>query len=243
MLGFLQKFSIFCFLDNHHYNFHKSYDCLAGAGVFRSVGSEGGGVLQQIDALHQSTGDWMFGHVCYDMKNAIEELASHHLDGIGFPDFVFFVPEIVFLVHNDELHIGVVGNWDPRSIYDEMTFEEPAVVTLQGPVLFKERFTKAEYLATVQQLRQHMLRGDCYEINFCQEFFAEGTAIDPAAVYRKLSDGSPNPFAAFYRWQDRRGREQRQLMRIRRCPLCGLCAVVSEHGYRTHLALCERRVT
>ena len=49
--------------------------------------------------------------------------------------------------------------------------------------------------------------------------------------------------SAFYRWQDRRGREQRQLMRIRRCPLCGLCAVVSEHGYRTHLALCERRVT
>jgi para-aminobenzoate synthetase component 1 len=51
----------------------------------------------------------------------------------------------------------------------------------------------------IQQLKQHILRGDCYEINFCQEFFAEGVVIDPVRLYLQLSRISPNPFSAFYR--------------------------------------------
>jgi para-aminobenzoate synthetase component 1 len=52
-------------------------------------------------------------------------------------------------------------------------------------------------------LRQHILRGDCYEINFCQEFFAEGTEIDPLYIYNQLANLSPNPFSVFYKVIDR----------------------------------------
>jgi para-aminobenzoate synthetase component 1 len=64
---------------------------------------------------------------------------------------------------------------------------------------FIPRFTRAEYLSTVSALQQHILRGDCYEINFCQEFYARPAQIDPYATWRALSLASPNPFAAFYR--------------------------------------------
>ena len=33
--------------------------------------------------------------------------------------------------------------------------------------------SKDEYLQTIAQLQKHILRGDCYEINFCQEFFID----------------------------------------------------------------------
>jgi para-aminobenzoate synthetase component 1 len=52
-------------------------------------------------------------------------------------------------------------------------------------------------------LKQHILRGDCYEINFCQEFFATEATIQPATVYERLSRISPNPFSALYRVQDK----------------------------------------
>ena len=42
------------------------------------------------------------------------------------------------------------------------------------------------------------MRGDCYEICFCQEFFSENVEIDPFSVFKKLSELSPNPFSAFY---------------------------------------------
>ncbi|HEY4335717.1 MAG TPA: chorismate-binding protein, partial [Puia sp.] len=72
-----------------------------------------------------------------------------------------------------------------------------------NPIQFTPRFTREEYLSTVEALRRHILRGDCYEINFCQEFFAQPAAIDPYATWWALSQASPNPFAAFYRLDDR----------------------------------------
>ena len=42
----------------------------------------------------------------------------------------------------------------------------------RSPVL-KSRFSKEEYKETIQKLQQHILRGDCYEINFCQEFYSD----------------------------------------------------------------------
>ncbi|HWK02933.1 MAG TPA: anthranilate synthase component I family protein [Puia sp.] len=70
------------------------------------------------------------------------------------------------------------------------------------PLALHPRFTRDEYLATVTALRQHILRGDCYEINFCQEFFAHPAHIDPILTWFSLSRASPNPFAAFYRLEE-----------------------------------------
>jgi para-aminobenzoate synthetase component 1 len=65
------------------------------------------------------------------------------------------------------------------------------------PVSIQQRVSKKEYIETIEQLKKHILRGDCYEINYCMEFFAEGAVIDPLSVYQKLSTTSPNPFSCF----------------------------------------------
>ena len=203
MLNFIKKFSIFCFLDNHKYDFNKSYECIAGAGVVYPVISGGINNLRDVDQVQRNAGDWVFGHVSYDVKNEIENLQSSNPDGIGFPDFFFFVPEIVFILTANELKIGVHSSIDAQKIYDDIISSEPIKNINYPSPLLKARFTEKEYLKTVQKLQQHILRGDCYEINFCQEFYANDTVIDPLLVYRKLSDLSPNPFSAFYKYEDK----------------------------------------
>jgi para-aminobenzoate synthetase component 1 len=79
----------------------------------------------------------------------------------------------------------------------------PAAPASVAPFEFIPRFSKDEYLATIEALRRHILRGDCYEINFCQEFYAQPAEIDPYATWWALSQASPNPFAAFYRLDQR----------------------------------------
>ncbi len=54
-----------------------------------------------------------------------------------------------------------------------------------GPQI-NQRFSKTQYISTVEKLRQHILKGDCYEINFCQEFYAENIEMDPVELYLKL---------------------------------------------------------
>jgi para-aminobenzoate synthetase component 1 len=64
---------------------------------------------------------------------------------------------------------------------------------------FTARFTPAEYRERVAGLQRHILRGDCYEINFCQEFYSQPADLDSLAAWWSLSQASPNPFSCFYR--------------------------------------------
>jgi para-aminobenzoate synthetase component 1 len=198
LLDFAKKFSNFCFLDNHDYEFDKSYDCIAGCGVIRSVTSGEKSNLSSLDQFKSENNDWIFGHVSYELKNEIESLSSNNKDGIGFPDFYFFVPELIFILSKETVKIGIYGNIDSTRIFQEIISIIPDKNVIEKPVL-KSSFSKEEYLKTIEKLQQHILRGDCYEICFCQEFFAENIEVDPVNVFKRLNEISPNPFAAFYK--------------------------------------------
>nr|MDQ3073301.1 anthranilate synthase component I family protein [Bacteroidota bacterium] len=52
-------------------------------------------------------------------------------------------------------------------------------------------------------LRDHIREGDVYEVNLCQEFYADGVEIDPGALFRRLVQLSPNPFSGFLRFGEK----------------------------------------
>jgi para-aminobenzoate synthetase component 1 len=62
----------------------------------------------------------------------------------------------------------------------------------------QQRLSRDQYLDAVQTLKKHIARGDCYEINFCQEFFVDNIRLDPVQAYQRLARVSPNPFSAYY---------------------------------------------
>ncbi len=203
MLNFFRKFSIFCFLDNHGYEFDKSVEWVAGAGSLNTFMAGDGVSFTDIDLFIKSNSDWIFGHVSYDFKNQIEELHSSNPDGIDFPEFLFFIPEIVFILKANELSIGVCDGYNQTQIFEEIISFEPQKLDQFKEVIFQSRFSKHEYIETVKKLQAHISQGDCYEVNFCQEFFAEDITIDALRIYLNLSKLSPNPFAAFYKYKDK----------------------------------------
>ncbi len=72
-------------------------------------------------------------------------------------------------------------------------------VGVQAPFQTWQRFSKPEYIGIIEQLKQHILRGDCYEINFCQQFYGEHVKLIPLRLYEELCFTSPNPFSAYYK--------------------------------------------
>ena len=171
---------------------------MAGFGISKSITAAAETGLKEIDVFQQGNSDWIFGHIAYDFKNKFEALFSENPDGIGFPEFQFFVPEIICILSKSNVEIGVVPGIDGASIFEEIIAINPNVKSASG-ISLKNRFSKADYLEIVKKLQQHILRGDCYEICFCQELYAENAEIDPTKVFRKLSELSPNPFSSFYR--------------------------------------------
>jgi len=200
MLSWTNRFNICCFLDNQQYHLpHHSIECMVAAGAIHTLTTAAGNAFDQLLYIYEENKDWLFGHLSYDLKNETEGLTSNNTDGIGFPDLCFFIPKVVLQLSQHELSIGT---FDERheAVYHEICAAEPVTASpaqLLTPI--SNRISREEYIHTIQQLQQHILRGDCYEINFCQEFYGENVSIDPLQVYCSLSNTSPNPFAAFYK--------------------------------------------
>ena len=202
MLNWVKPFSIYCLLDSNHYkDGHHSLECILAAGTKRQLTTHTGHMLTDLQQFMDEKPSWLFGHLGYDLKNEISGLTSNHPDSIQFPDLFFFEPEIVIRLINNEV---IIDAEDPDAVFialcetsAELAPDQPVNVNIQS------RISKPEYLAIIQQLQQHILRGDCYEINFCQEFFSGNTRIHPANVYEKLKQASPNPFSALYKVDDK----------------------------------------
>lgn len=204
MLNWCKQFNICCFLDNHNYHLpHHSIECLLAAGSVRSISAVAGSALSQVRAFSMEQNDWIFGHLGYDLKNEIESLSSSNPDRVGFPDLFFFVPRFILQLADSSITIGSLDD-DHEEVLKQITnSNSPTVSFSNSPSSIFTRYSKEEYIATVEKLRQHILRGDCYEINFCQEFYAEQMHIDPLELYLTLSHSSPNPYSAFYKLNDR----------------------------------------
>jgi para-aminobenzoate synthetase component I len=203
MLNWASRFSIFCLLDNQQYHFEEpSFECLFAVGCKKNIELSCGTAFEELSAFYTNAeGQWLFGHLGYDLKNEVEKLRSDNIDNIGFADTHFFIPEIVLRLNENTVEIFCDG--DAGSIFDAIQHTVDAVTGDSKPVNIASRISKADYITTVKKLQQHILHGDCYEINFCQEFFAEEAIIDPVQLYRKLAALSPNPFAALYKVNNR----------------------------------------
>lgn len=159
------------------------------------VPEEGNDRFESLHQFHKT--DWLFGYLGYDLKNDTERLTSKNEDQLGFPEIAFFKARHL-LLFDDE---AVVIESDEPDIFEAISntthSEERSAF---GPA--EASMSKAEYLEITQKLRMHIEEGDCYEINFCQEFHGQILEADPVSLFLELSRLSPKPFAAFQKWRD-----------------------------------------
>jgi len=150
--------------------------------------------------------NWKFGFVGYDYKNKLEQLSSAHFDGIAFADKHFFTPEFLFKIRENEVEV----------FYDSQQYAELTVKELLNQIAQIEigeavtasiktnpRISKSDYLKNVNSLKNHIKQGDIYEINYCQEFYAEKVEINPIHLYFKLNKKSPTPYSCFVKQGDK----------------------------------------
>ncbi|WP_345070272.1 anthranilate synthase component I family protein [Hymenobacter fastidiosus] len=139
------------------------------------------------------------GFITYDIKNQIENLHSRHFDGLEWPALHFFLPQTWLYWRPDSVEIHGLTTGVLEAI---LATDIPEEAAPPAPVL-RPRLPKAEYLAAVEAIREDILNGEVYELNLCQEFYAEAVKLDPVSTFLRLSEVSPTPFAGFYKWQDR----------------------------------------
>lgn len=128
----------------------------------------------------------------YDLKNAFEDLQSQHPSLSGFPLAGAFRPELI--VGEDRKHQVVNDGYLPESL--------PAKTSGFNTIEIKPDTSRAQYKAQFEKIRQHLLRGNIYETNYCIRFSAEVHDLNPVELFVRLNEKSPSPFACLLKWEN-----------------------------------------
>ena len=166
--------------------------------------------LTQLQTFLNKKDNWFFGYLSYDLKNEIENLTSKNGDALNFPLIHFFIPEVVIQIGSSVVSVTYNDEYTTQKKAEEIynlctgsTSKNQKKDLTKDKINIQSRFTKAEYTDAVNHLKEHIRKGDIYEVNFCQEFYAEKTILQTANVFEKLNDISKAPFSAYCKFNNR----------------------------------------
>jgi para-aminobenzoate synthetase component I len=159
------------------------------------------------EGLNKYTSDnkWAFGFLSYDLKNEIEEgLSSNNVDGLSFPDLYFFEPQVIVRIRRGEVEVSSKDKALLDKLSDENSWNITNTVSDElTKVDIKSRLSKSEYLDKITSVKNHIAKGDVYEMNFCHEFYGEKVTVDPFKIHQDLVSYSPTPFSSFFKMEDK----------------------------------------
>ena len=202
LLVWANSFREVVFLDSNNYpQTYSNFDSILALEAFTSISTDYSKAFEDLHQYQSQTKDWLFGYLSYDLKNDIEDLQSNNHDGLEFPDLYFFQPKKLFLFKGNQLEMHYLRLCDDEMENDfeeilqcsEMQIVTPSAVEVQ------QRIPKEHYLSKVSKMLEQIHRGDIYEANFCMEFYAENSQINPLEVYQKLNTLSEAPFAVYFK--------------------------------------------
>ncbi|MFV8394090.1 anthranilate synthase component I family protein [Flavobacterium sp. LB2P6] len=202
LLFWSQQFREIIYLDSNDYpKNYSSYDCVLAVDALTSIKTDCHNAFEDLKQYQQSTKDWLFGYLSYDLKNDIEPLHSTNFDGLDFSDLYFFQPKKLFLLKGNHLQIQYLNMCDDEVEEDfkEISVQSSVFSNQNSQITIQQRIPKENYLEKVSKILEHIHQGDIYEANFCMEFFAENAMIDPIEKFIKLNEISQPPFAVFFK--------------------------------------------
>lgn len=203
LLTLSEQHNPFCVLESNNYP-HYPYSNFGFFVAFDSLNdfNSSANSLDELYVFHQKYHDWLFGFLTYDLKNQTEAgLNSENKDVLEFPLIHFFVPRFIIRYFDNQFDAGVVSEKDWEELQKIiLEYKKNIISTTTNNVdEIKSGITQEAYIKSVEEIKKHIQRGDIYEVNFCQEFYAENAEINPVATYHKLIELAKAPFCAFYR--------------------------------------------
>lgn len=184
---------------------YGEFDAILAVGAEKRLAIASQNSFEQLKEFQARQKDFLFGYLSYDLKNDIEELSSSNDDYLDFPELYFFQPKKIFIWKKNVLQMLYLTAYAGEIQSD---FEEISRTLILPAKHFNKpnissRLSKNDYFEKVDEVMEHIHRGDIYEVNFCQEFYAEHCEIDTLNVYKKLNMISQAPFACYLKLNDK----------------------------------------
>ena len=194
-----KPFKTTVFLDSNKYERRNGdFDTILAVGEVSSIPYTTKNSFKKLDNFISETNDWIFGYLSYDLKNEIEDLVSNNKTDFNLPNLFFFQPEKIWIIKSQtaEAHYIIENDIEKdwlliNSINQKKYFKKTK------KILFQPRINKVDYLKKVNKILNHINRGDIYEVNFCMEWLAMKSDINPEIAFSKLNKLTKTPMSGF----------------------------------------------
>ncbi|MFO7721196.1 MAG: anthranilate synthase component I family protein [Gillisia sp.] len=227
LLEWSRQFEEIAWLDSNEYDQSQSdFDAVLAVQAFTVLKTDFHNGFSKLHEYQEVTKDWIFGYLSYDLKNDVEQLSSRNYDNLHFPDLYFFQPARIIQLKgetavfrylkmvDDEMEADFeeiiryeIGEVRPETkdvrpeTKEERENRKEIIENRQKKEAITARISRDQYLKKVNEMLSHIHRGDIYEANFCQEFFAENRTIEPFEIFKNLNEISIPPFAVFLKFE------------------------------------------
>ncbi|MBK7958989.1 MAG: anthranilate synthase component I family protein [Bacteroidetes bacterium] len=189
-LRWADQFDDVCYLDSNQYSADHMIDKILAIGSIEHFTLH---KLEQTTALEtwlKQAGEKVFGYFAYELRHAY--FLGQSIDKtLAY----FFKPRYILEFKGDKL---MVNRNYPETIelIDSIRKYSPKIVEENiNPI--SPTIAKEDYLNHIHEIHNRIEAGDFYEINYCIEFAANATIIDPIARFWALNKYAKAPFSAF----------------------------------------------
>ncbi|MBC8379866.1 MAG: anthranilate synthase component I family protein [Planctomycetes bacterium] len=164
-------------------------------------------------------GGWV-GFFGYELGRFIEKLPGKAVNDLGFPVIrLGFYDKAIVYDHSAKRFFLTVLDWHGQTESVDQKYaalndwlDEARRVSVKSPAAcdiervgidaFRCNMTQAEYLESLAKIKQSIIDGDTYQINFSQRFESSFDSR-PIDLYHWQNQFNPSPYAAFLSWDDK----------------------------------------
>ncbi|MDW8286925.1 MAG: anthranilate synthase component I family protein [Flammeovirgaceae bacterium] len=206
LLQWAMQFDHFAYLNPYAMNYcFGTFPHLLAVGESTLALNPTNDIFQQLYQHWKESPSWLFGHFSYDLKNRIEQLESLNPDLTFFPEVSFFRPTYLFFLDSTANMLKIVvfdSKTSPQQLFEKINTHIYAQPLAPKGIVFRELVDYSTYHEKVSFIKQRIVEGDFYELNYCINFLAENAIINPISTYEKLNQLSPTPFSTLYRHRE-----------------------------------------
>lgn len=154
------------------------------------------------------------GYLSYDLKDFIERLPNRTVDDLRLPEAVFGFYDSVIIYDNLNgrqfvSDLKMAKRSGPKLKDLALEYVNSAKCDIKSgkvarEICFKDlhsNMTMSEYASSVEKAKDHIAKGDIYQVNLSQRFQGKFSG-DTYGLYMKLRECSPAPFAAYLDLED-----------------------------------------
>lgn len=193
-LQFADAFDVFCYLTPTSY-IDNCFKHVLAIGSKQSIRPTKQG-FEELQKLHSTAENTIFGYLGYDLKNEVENLTSKNTNYSNTNNIHFFEPQIVISFTKFEIEIKCEN---PEGVLKSILAQENSEVKVPT-INYAHRTTKEEYYQNFQKIKQHLVEGDIYELNYCINFYNDNCPkFSPTTAFLNLNRDNAAPFSALYK--------------------------------------------